>query len=31
MEKEIKLMADKMREMSDSMEGDIPNRRPPHY
>ncbi len=31
LEKEIKLMADKMREMSDTMEGDIPNRRPPHY
>ena len=31
LEKEIKLMADKMREMSDTMEGDIPNRKPPHY
>ena len=31
LEKEIKLMADKMCEMSDTMEGDIPNRRPPHY
>lgn len=31
LEKEIKLMADKMREMSETMEGDIPNRRPPHY
>jgi SlyX protein len=31
LQKEIKLMADKMREMSDTMEGDIPNRRPPHY
>ena len=31
LEKEIKLMADKMREMSETMEGDIPNRKPPHY
>ena len=31
LEKEIKLMADKMREMSETMEGDIPNRWPPHY
>ena len=31
LQKEIKMMADKMREMSDTMEGDIPNRRPPHY
>ena len=28
---EIKLMSNKIREMSDSLEGDIPNRRPPHY
>ncbi len=28
---EMKLMADKMREMSNTMEGDIPNRKPPHY
>lgn len=28
---ENKLMAQKIREMSDSMEGDIPNRKPPHY
>ncbi len=31
LQKEIKLMSDKMREMSDTMEGDIPNHRPPHY
>ena len=31
LQKEIKMMADKMREMSDTMEGDIPNRKPPHY
>lgn len=28
---EIKLMSNKIREMSDSLEGDIPNRKPPHY
>ena len=28
---EIKLMANKIREMSDSLEGEIPNRKPPHY
>lgn len=28
---ENKLIAQKIREMSDSMEGDIPNRKPPHY
>ena len=31
LQKEIKLMSDKMREMSNTMEGDIPNRKPPHY
>ncbi|MBO4516529.1 SlyX family protein [bacterium] len=31
LQKEIKLMSDKIREMSDTMEGDIPNRKPPHY
>lgn len=30
-QKENKLIAEKMREMSDSLEGDIPNRKPPHY
>ena len=29
--KEIKMMSDKIRDMSNVMEGDIPNRRPPHY
>lgn len=29
--KENKLLAQKVHEMSDQMEGDIPNRRPPHY
>ena len=28
---EIKLMSNKIREMSDALEGDIPNRKPPHY
>jgi SlyX protein len=31
LQKEIKMMADKMREISDAAEGDIPNRKPPHY
>ena len=31
LQKEIKMMSDKMREMSDAVEGDIPNRKPPHY
>lgn len=30
-QKEIKLMSDRIREMSNAMEGDIPNRKPPHY
>ena len=28
---ENKLMAQKIRDLSDQMEGDIPTRRPPHY
>lgn len=28
---EIKMMAEKLRDVSDSLEGDIPNRKPPHY
>lgn len=31
LQKEIKLMSDKIREMSNVAEGDIPNRKPPHY
>ena len=31
LQKEIKLMSDKIREMSNTMEGDIPTRKPPHY
>ena len=29
--KENKLLSQKVKELSDSVEGDIPNRRPPHY
>lgn len=28
---ENRLMAQKIRDISDQMEGDIPNRKPPHY
>lgn len=28
---EIKLMSSKIQEMSGQLEGDIPNRKPPHY
>lgn len=31
LQKEMKLMSEKIHEMSNTMEGDIPNRRPPHY
>ena len=31
LQKEIKMMSDKIREMSEAVEGDIPNRKPPHY
>ena len=31
LQKEMKLMSDRVREMSSAMEGDIPNRKPPHY
>ena len=31
LQKEIKMMSDRIREMSNQMEGDIPNRKPPHY
>lgn len=31
LQKEIKLMSDRIREMSNTMEGYIPNRKPPHY
>lgn len=31
LQKKIKLMSEKIREMSNAVEGDIPNRRPPHY
>lgn len=29
--KEIKLMSDRLKDLSEMAEGDIPNRRPPHY
>ena len=28
---EIKMMSEKLRDVSDSLEGDIPSRKPPHY
>ena len=31
LQKEIKMMSGRIREMSNQMEGDIPNRKPPHY
>ena len=31
LQKEIKMMSDRIREMSNQMDGDIPNRKPPHY
>ena len=31
LQKEIKMMSDRIREMSNQIEGDIPNRKPPHY
>ena len=31
LQKDIKLMSEKIREMSNAVEGDIPNRKPPHY
>ena len=31
LQKEMKLMSEKIREMSNTMDGDIPNRKPPHY
>lgn len=31
LKKENKLISDRLRDMSDYLEGDVPNRRPPHY
>ena len=31
LQKENKLMADRIREMSNNFEGESPNRKPPHY
>ena len=28
---ENKLISDRLRDMSDYLEGDVPNRKPPHY
>ena len=28
---EIKMMSEKLRDVSDFLEGDIPSRKPPHY
>lgn len=29
--KEMKIMATRIKDMSDQLEGDVPNRKPPHY
>ena len=31
LQKEVKLMSDRIREMLNNFEGEIPNRKPPHY
>ncbi|MCI6721841.1 SlyX family protein [Treponema porcinum] len=31
LKKENKLISDRLRDMSDYLEGDVPNRNPPHY
>ena len=31
LQKEVKLMSDRIKEMSNNFEGEIPNRKPPHY
>lgn len=31
LQKEVKLISDRIRKMSNAMEGEIPNRKPPHY
>lgn len=31
LKRENKMLSDKLRDMADSLESDIPNRRPPHY
>lgn len=31
LQKEVKLISDRICEMSNAMEGEIPNRKPPHY
>ena len=31
LKKENKLISDRLRDMSDYLDGDVPNRKPPHY
>ena len=31
LKKENKLISDRLRDMADYLEGDVPNRKPPHY
>ena len=31
LKKENKLISDRLRDMSEYLEGDVPNRKPPHY
>lgn len=31
LKKENKLISDRLHDMSDYLEGDVPNRKPPHY
>ena len=31
LKKQNKLISDRLRDMSDYLEGDVPNRKPPHY
>ena len=31
LKKENKLISDRLRDLSDYLEGDVPNRKPPHY
>ena len=31
LQEEVKLISDRICEMSNAMEGEIPNRKPPHY
>lgn len=31
LKKENKAMAEKLKDVSDNLQGDVPNRKPPHY